>query len=374
MHHRLRHLRFSAFLHLPAVGLLASCVDQETAIPSPHFDEVFQLVEVIELDDDPIDSIAEVGIFLERRGGGFIMSDRLRPRVRIYAENGDLEAAFGRFGDGPWEFRRIGGLAETAAGGIVVSASGPRLTYLHADLTPDSLFTLDGHVFGDLMALEDDILFMGITPENSPDNRRRTAGGGPASFFHRLADGRVAWSSWTSPVFDSSERPYWGGLGGLATAVVGDSLFVMASLLYPATILDGAGDSVGTIGQPSPSFRRIPAIPAGYFAFRAGGAPDGNRMQRLLESYDLVSRMDVVGDDCLVFTLARPDPTKLPPSIREIHTFVEAYDRHTGAKLFEDVAVPEGSKVVGGGRYLYILLNPDIPPWRVAKYRLQVQE
>ncbi len=344
---------------------MASCEDREAAIPSPSFDEVFQLTEIIELADDPVDSIAEVGIFLERQGGGFVMSDELRPRVRSYAENGELEAAFGRFGDGPWEFRRISGLAETAAGGIVVSAADSRLTYLHADLTRDSLFTLDGHVFAQLIALEDDILFIGYTPENTAEPRW-----GPAKqvgIFHRLAGGQVVWSSWTTPVRD---KPYWGSLGGLATAVAGDSLFVMASLLYPATILNGAGDSIGTIGQPSPSFRRIPEIPAGYFAFRAGEAPDANRMQRLLESYDLVSRIDVVDDDYLVFTLARPDPAKLPPSIREIHTSVEAYDRHTGAKLFEDVPVPEGSKVVGGGRYLYVLLNPDIPPWRVGKYRL----
>ncbi|MCY3612425.1 MAG: hypothetical protein OXH51_12920 [Gemmatimonadetes bacterium] len=30
----------------------------------------------------------------------------------------------------------------------------------------------------------------------------------------------------------------------------------------------------------------------------------------------------------------------------------------------------KGVKVLGGGRYLYVLQNPDIPPWRIAKYRL----
>lgn len=159
-------------------------------------------------------------------------------------------------------------------------------------------------------------------------------------------------------------------MGGLATAAAGDSLFIMASLLYPATILNGAGDSIGTIGQPSSSFRRIPEIPAGYFAFREGETPDPNRMRDLLASYDLALRIDVVGDDYLVFTVGRPDETSLPPGLRFFHTHVEAYDRHTGAKLFEDVALPEGSKVVGGGRFLYVLLNADIPPWRIGKYRL----
>ncbi len=364
MRHRFRSPWFRALAGLAAAGCMASCQEEDPVVPSPPFDEVFQLEGVIELGEDPVDSVAEVGIFLERRNGGFLMSDRLRPRVRTYSENGDLEAAFGRFGDGPWEFRGISGLAETSSGGVVVaSATNSWLTYLHGDLTQDSLMTLEGYWVSDIIPVEDDIVFMGIKPQEYQTLTQE-------AYLHRLVDGAAAWSSWTSPIFDPFERPYWGDLGGLASTVAGDSIFVMASLLYPATILNGAGDSVGTIGQPAPSFRRIPEIPLGYFAFRAGEAPDANRMQRLLASYDLVSRIDVVDGDYMVFTLARPDPGKLPPRIREIHTSVEAYDRHTGAKLFEDVALPEGSKVIGGGRYLYVLLNPDIPPWRVAKYRL----
>ena len=365
LRHGPRQVRSCVFVSLTAAGFLASCADQETALPSSPFEEIFQLVEAIEIEDDPVDAIAEVGVFMERRAGGFVMSDGFRPRVRTYAHDGTLEAAFGRFGDGPWEFRRILGLAETTNGGIVVSAGDARLTYLHADLTRDSLFTFDGHVFGRLIAFEDDVLFTGFTPENTAE----PMSGAPrqVGILHRLAGGRVLWSSWTTPARD---KPYWNAMGGLATATAGDSLFIMASLLYPATILNGAGDSVGTIGQPSPSFRRIPEIPAGYFAFREGEAPDAGRLQRLLASYDLVLRVDVVADDYLVFTVGRPDQTSVPPGLRFHHTHVEAYHRHTGAKLFEDVALPEGSKVVGGGRYLYVLLDPDIPPWRVAKYRL----
>lgn len=347
---------------LTVAGFLASCEEEDAVNPSPPFNEVFQLEGVIELGEDPVDAVAEVGIFLERRDGGFLMSDRLRPRVRTYSENGDLEAAFGRFGDGPWEFRQISGLAETSSGGVVVaSASNSWLTYLHGDLTQDSLLTLEGHWIIDVIPVEDDIVFMGVSIQ---DYRPTEAQEG---YFHRLVDGAVVWSSWSSPVY---EKPYWSGMGGLASTTAGDSIFIMASLLYPATILNGAGDSVGTIGRPSPSFRRIPEIPLGYFAFREGETPDPNRMRDLLASYDLVPRIDVVGGDLLVFTIGHPDETKPPPRIREIHTHVEAYNRHTGAKLFEDVALPEGSKVVGGGRYLYVLLNAYIPPWRVAKYRL----
>ena len=34
--------------------------------------------------------------------------------------------------------------------------------------------------------------------------------------------------------------PYWAALGGLHSTAAGDSLYVMAGLLYPATILNGA--------------------------------------------------------------------------------------------------------------------------------------
>ncbi|MXX54625.1 MAG: hypothetical protein F4205_05880 [Gemmatimonadetes bacterium] len=359
--------RWPLVLGLAATGFVASCEEEDPVVPSPPFDEVFQLEEVIELGDDPVDPVATVGIFLERRDGGFLMGDGLRPRVRTYSETGELQAAFGRFGDGPWEFRRIIGLAETPAGGVVVSAGDARLTYLHADLAEDSLFTLDGHVFGRLVAFQDDVLFTGYTPENTAELQSLGVARQQVGIFHRLADGQVLWSSWTTPARD---KPYWGAMGSLATAAAGDSLFIMASLLYPATILNGAGDSIGTIGQPSSSFRRIPEIPAGYFAFREGETPDPNRMRDLLASYDVALRIDVLADDYLVFTVGRPDETSLPPGLRFFHTHVEAYNRHTGAKLFEDVALPEGSKVVGGGRYLYVLLIPDIPPWRVAKYRL----
>ena len=64
-------------------------------MPSPPFEEVFELVEVIELGEDPSDSIAAVGEFVERRDGGFIVADRYLPRVRTYRADGSLQPASG---------------------------------------------------------------------------------------------------------------------------------------------------------------------------------------------------------------------------------------------------------------------------------------
>ena len=275
-----------------------------------------------------------------------------------------LEAAFGRFGSGPWEFHGIGGVIEAASGRIVVaSMPNPWLTYLHSDLRPDTLLAFGRYWVGQMLPYGRDVVFLGAGRETE-----RSVVDEQDGYLHRLVDGRVAWSSWASPY---SGKPYWSSFGDVSIAAAGDSLFIMPSLLYPATVLNGAGDSVGTIGTPPPSFRRIPEIPRGYFAFGSGEAPSGNRMGELLASLDLVPRIDVVGGQHLVFTLGRPDETRMPPLGEALHTSVEVYARHTGAKLYEDVPLPDGAKVLGGGRYLYVLQNAVIPPWRIAKYRLR---
>ncbi len=321
------------------------------------------MVEVIELGEDPSDSIAAIGEFVERRDGGFVIADRYLPRVRTYRADGTLEAGFGRFGDGPWEFRRIRSVAEMADGRIVVTgAQNGSLTYLAADLTPDSMSVIENHVPQMVLPMGREIVFSGLRTDIDVTQMDGN--------FHRLVDGAVAWTSWKSLV---GRQPYWGGLGSLHAAVRGDSLYVMAGLLYPATILNGAGDSVGTIGTLPAGFRRVPEIEAGAFAYTSEEGPAaqaGNPIERLIESFDLVTSMDVVGGDYLVFTVGRLDPARPWFPFRELDVSVEAYDRHTGRKLFENVRLPEGSKVLGGGRYLHVLLNPDIPPWLIARYEL----
>lgn len=348
---------------LPFVVLLAllACEERPRQVPSPPFEEVFEVVEVIELGEDPSDSIAAVGEFFERTNGGFVIADRLLPRVRTYRSDGSLEAGFGSFGDGPWEFRRIQSVAEVADGRIVVTgAQSGALTYLTPDLTPHSRLLIENYVPQMVLPLGRDIIFSGLRTDIDVTQM--------AGNFHRLVGGAVAWTSWRSGI---GRQPYWGGLGSLHAVVHGDSVYVMAGLLYPATILDGAGDAVGTVGTPAAGFRRVPEIEAGAFAYTTGGAAQtGNPIKQLIESFDLVTSMDIVDRDYLVFTVGRLDPARPWYPFRQLDVSVEAYDRHTGRKLFENVPLPEGSKVLGGGRYLYVLLNPDIPPWRVAKYEL----
>ncbi|MYA43294.1 MAG: hypothetical protein F4Z31_16305 [Gemmatimonadetes bacterium] len=343
---------------------LASCGRPPQIVASPPFPEVFELVEVIELGEDPADSIAEIGVFVERQDGGFIIGDWRLPRVRTYTDDGSLKGAFGRFGDGPWELQRISSVAETASGQIVVSSPRNRwLTYLNSDLSPDTLVGIGANAVLQMFPFGPDIVFYGIGPAGTIHDVAMQDG-----YFHRLVDGSVAWTSWTTPIFG---MPYWHGFGDVTGAVAGDSIFAMAKLLYPATILNGAGDSVGAIGTPSPSFRRIPEIEFGAYATTS---PRGQDASDVLGTFDLVSRIDVVAGSHLVFTLGQHDETKPFYPFRVLHTRLEVYDRHTGTKLYDDVLLSGGVKVLGGGRYLYVLQNPDIPPWRIAKYRLRVAD
>ena len=294
----------TALLVLPIVASVAACEGPPAEVPSPPFEEVFELAEVVVLGEDPSDSIAQVGEFFERRDGGFIVGDRLLPRVRAYSEDGALEAGFGRFGDGPWEFRRIRSVAELEDGRIAVTgAQNGAVTYLKPDLTPHSMLLIEELTSSMLIPFGRDFVFTGRAREV---NLVAEMDG----IFHRLADGAVAWSSWNTP---AASKPYWSGLGGLHGAAAGDSVYVMAGLLYPATILGAEGDSVGSIGSPAAGFRRVPEIEAGAFAFRAGegaAVQAGNAMKELIESFDLVTGMDIVDDDYLVFTVGRHDPER----------------------------------------------------------------
>ena len=284
------------------------------------------------------------------------MADRLLPRIRTYSEDGRLEAAFGRFGvTDPWSFERVGGVAETATGDIVAVEDGKkRLVYLTGALERDTIVPLPGHPLN-VVALGPDLL---LKMYEDWDADR-------LPFFHRVVGNQVAWSRYRLP-YVPSERPYWGSFTAFLGAVAGDSVFAMISLGYPAVIYNGAGDSVGTIGTPSSSFRPIPVLELGALVDQGGGG-----LADFLASFDVINRIDVAADSYLVATLGVLDPSRPFFPFKRLHTSVEVYDRHTGAKLYEDVALPDGSEVLGGGRFLYLLTNREEPPWRIAKLRLR---
>ena len=344
-----------------AVLLLSSCGEADGPAEAPIvalLEEVFVVEDVMQLGEDPADSIAEIGVFVERRNGGYVIGDRFLPRVRTYDEDGRLEAAFGRFGDGPFEFQRIRAVAEAPSGRIAVASSrSSHLTYLTRFLAPDTMVALPAAP-REVFPFGPDLLVR----MNAGDPEERPFSHPP--LLHRVTPPELVWSSYERP-FSDSERPYWGAFARFPVAVSGDSTFVMSGVRYPITVLDGAGETVGTFGAPSASFRPIRVLELGALADLGSY---GTTLPELLASFDIIHRMDAVGRH-LILTRARHNPERALPPFEIVHTSLEVYDRHSGVKLYEDVPLPHGSRILGGGRFLYLLLDEHSPPWRIAKLR-----
>ena len=235
--------------------LLSACGEAESPATAPvaaTLEEVFVVEAVMQLGEDPADSIADIGDFVERRSGGYVIGDRFLPRVRSYDEEGRLEAAFGRFGDGPFEFQRIRAVAEAPSGRIVVASSRQsHLTYLTSSLAPDTMVALPGAP-RDVLALGPDLLV------------RMVAGDPNAGVFghpmllHRVTPPELVWSSYELP-FADFDRPYWSSFAGFPFAVGGDSTYVTSGLRYPITVIDGRERRWAPLGPPPPRSGRFPS-------------------------------------------------------------------------------------------------------------------
>jgi len=327
-------------------------------------DDVFD-VTVIALEENPQDSIATPGLFAERAAGGFLLSDGQLPRVRSYDEQGRIEAAFGRFGEGPFEFRGVSGLAEESSGRVaVVDAGQGRLTYLTGGLRPDTVMPLPGVPRLVQPLGEDLVLFMPLGDQRE----------GVSRFFERPMQlqrwtaGGSAWSAYRLPYLPV-ERPYWNSIGRFSFDVAGDSIYIGFSLRYPIAIVNSAGDSVGVIGVPPATFHPVPVFEPG--AFNPGAYP--TQMPELLGGRSTISHIAVV-DSHLVVVHGRFGYPESGGPFGAYHSSLDIYDRHTGRKLYEEVPLPEDSRVLGGGRHLYLLQNSSFPPWRIAKLSVRVKK
>lgn len=354
---------------IAAVLSVAGCERAPDGAPPPvraTLAEAFTTAAVVELGEAPQDSISSPGVFAERPGGGFLLADEHLPRLRSYDEEGRLEAAFGRFGEGPFEFRGIRGVTVTSSGRVVVF--DPRqagLTYLTPDLRPDTMVRIPGAASRGAALGEDLLVEMTLTSERPVGISRFVD---QPRLFHRLAGTEVVWSAFRFP-FVPRDRPYWRSFIWFPFAAAGDAIYVASSLRYPVTVLNAAGDSVGEIGAPSASYRPFPVLERG--ALTPGSY--ATQLPRLLGGSHTLSRISVLGSR-LVIThglFRQPRASEAFSAFGSYHSSLDVYDRHTGIKLYEDIPLPEDSRVLGGGRYLYILQDRGFPPWRIMKLSLR---
>lgn len=352
--------RLAPALALWAAVACGTAADSGAPPARGSLDDVFTTEAMITLGEDPGDSIAAPGVFQARADGGVLLGDRLLPRVRAYDEEGRLEAAFGRRGDGPFEFRSISGLTETPSGRVVVlDGSLGRLTYLTDQLLPDTLVQLPARAYRAEPLGEDLLLHMTLGMSSEGFSRFVTS----PQLLHRWTGSGVDWSAYRLP-FLPIERPYWFSLPGrgLPFAVAGDSIYVAHSLRYPVAILNAAGDSVGQVGSPPATFREVPVFEQGTFS----PGRYATQIPELLGGRNTIAHIAVLGSR-LIITHGRYGYVESSPSFGAYHASLDVYDRHTGHKLYEDIPLPEGSQVLSGGRHLWILRDPGYPPWRIAK-------
>jgi len=349
---------------LLVAATLAACGDAEgleEGIPTFSSLEVaLHLVDSIHLEEVPGDTIAQIGVVDILPDGKILMGDRYLPRVRLYDGSGRFLAGQGRFGEGPFEYQRIQGVAADSEGRVFVEGfRAGHGTLLTPTLEPDTTLGLPGgSIASEYVArFRSGVVRSGLWQEGT-------------WLYFRDTDGTEPWRIPAGPP-RIWEVPYWAGLTRFHMTYQGDSLFVANSLLYPVSIYNGKGHFVGEIGEPPPSFRPAPELEPGAFAFtEGGGAGMGNRVREFLESFTVVTGLHVVEGYWLVVVhgIIGSDPP-MPP-FRTSDRSIDVYDLRSGRKVVEDVPLPLEARVLGGGPFLHVLVAEPPEPWTIARFRV----
>lgn len=349
---------------LLVAAALAACGDAdrpEEGIPTfSSLEEALHLVDSIHLEEVPGDTIAQIGVVDILPDGKILLGDRYLPRVRLYDPSGRFLAGQGRFGEGPFEYQRIQGVAADSEGRVFVEGfRAGHGTLLTPMLEPDTTLGLPGGSFGSeyVARFRKGVVRSGLWQEGT--------------WLHfRDADGSEPWRIPAGPE-QIWQVPYWSSVTRFHAVEVGDSLLVANSLLYPVRIYDGEGRLVGEMGEPPPSFRPAPELEPGAFAFtEGGGAGMGNRLRDWLDSFTVVTGLHVVEGDWLVVVhgIIGSDPP-MPP-FRTSDRSIDVYDLRSGRKVVEDVPLPLEARVLGGGPFLHVLVAEPPEPWTIARFRV----
>jgi hypothetical protein len=321
------------------------------------FDEVFGPASTITLEEDSTDVVGEVGEFIEAHDGSFLIADAQLPRLRKYGPDGDLLGAIGRFGAGPFEFRRIAGLAEDEQGRILaVDPVLGRVTVLTRDLAPDTTIRPTPPPRGAISWTGEGIVL-------------KTSSGPRTSSLSGVSPGTwdADWSVLTPVPGSIFEYPYWGSVATTPFAAAPGALYLAYSLLNTVYAYDLNGRLQDSIPMAIGSFTSAPVVEAGAF----GGPGGRKRLEEWLGSFDVIAEISVVDGRWLVLTRGRLQvtPTRF---FTEVHDQLDIYEISTGKKVAEGVAIPKGSRVLGGGTALYLLVSSPPGPWTIQKVQIEL--
>lgn len=335
-----------------AAAVLSAC-SGETATPaSSPFHEHFAVIDTVTLEEDGQQQIGQLDFLIEARNGDLLLSDGITSRVRRYDRTGNLVASFGSFGEGPYEFRDIGGIAEDPSGRVhVVDPRLGRVTILGPALEPDTLLHPRPAPKGEVHSFGS-----GFVAALTPGSRR--------SAFGVTTD---RWESmWTIPApspGSASEYPYWNSYASTPVATVNGHIVTAYSLHYPIYLYDRTGALRDTIGSPSTLFRNVPVVARGAFA----GPGADQRRKEWLASFDVIAALTGFQDTLLAVTHGHLR-SSAASRILEEHRTVDIYKIPDGGKVGEDIRLIPGARVMGGGsKGLYLLVGQPPRDWTLVQ-------
>ena len=352
-------------LPLGWVVLLVACSNGESPpdgpLSPPSLEAAFQVVDTFLLEEVPGDSIADIGSVDVLPDGRLLIGDRLLPRVRLYGANGRFVAAQGRFGEGPFEYQGIVSATMDVRGRVFVeSVRSPHTTRLTSGFEPDTIVALPGGAVASVavVRLGDGILQVAGDFRSGLDLQARGA------------DGEVLWRAPSIPP-GVNEKPYWSSVNRPFVATTDRRVVAANRLVYPLTVYDLQGDTVAELGPPPPTFRPVPELAAGALAYTDPGAgPPRNTLAEWLQSFTIINGIHAVANRWLVVTHATMDPDTPFPPFGTLEYALDMYDLETNAKVLEDVPVPDGARVLGGGPHLHVLVRQPPGPWTVVRYQI----
>jgi hypothetical protein len=336
-------------------GLTGSCSQSRNQSPgfpsSPSFEDAFEVIGESVLEEQAGDSIADIGSLAHLADGRLAIADGLIPRVRVYEAAGALVTASGRFGEGPGEFRRIVGLGEDPHGRLwVADGPGGRIS-----------------VFGEFPSLDT------IIPISPPTGQIQRAGRDvvvsvfPSREGSRLRilgmDGSLK-HSFHPPAREVVTRPYWGSVSTYPYSVVGEKVVAANSLVYPLLVYDFGGELVDSMGYAPPSWRQATGVRRGEFAGQGGA----ERLAEWLDSFTVVAGLHQIGDSLLAVSHATISQTLTAPFQRSEYA-LDLYHVGTGQKVYEDVKLPVGTRILSGGDRLFVLISEPPASWRIIHLR-----
>lgn len=341
------------------VAALSACDDDARDHPSSAGVSEFSLAVVarIELEDSGEAPLGEIGTLAVATNGDLLVGDRLIPRVLRYDRAGRLVARFGAFGDGPYEFRRVGGLLEDRSGRVlVVDPRRGRLTALNADLLPDTSFRVMPVPAGPVLRLKGSGYLM------------KTVAGRRSSGIALMNEEWVSRWRIPAPVPASAQgNPYWGSYATTEFAASTDFIVAAYSFQYPIQVYDRRGEAKAAIGDPPPSFRPAPVLQPGALA----GPNAEQRRDDWLSSFTVIANLAVIEDSLLAVTHGSMRELGGAGRVIREHHSVDIYRLPTGVKIAEDIRLPVGSRVMMGRREgLYVVSSRPPDPWTVSVLRL----